>query len=45
MSLKVICTGVSIARSAFVEEVKASGFVAQLIEKNNVRGLTVAAKA
>ena len=30
---------------AFIEEVKASGFVATLIEKNNVRGLTVAAKA
>ena len=29
----------------FVEEVKASGLVANLIEKNNVRGLTVAAKA
>ena len=29
----------------FVEEVKASGLVAKTIEKNNVRGLTVAAKA
>lgn len=29
----------------FIEEVKASGLVAQLIEKNDVRGLTVAAKA
>lgn len=31
--------------SEFVEEVKASGLVAKLIEKNNVRGLTVAPKA
>lgn len=29
----------------FIEDVKASGLVAQLIEKNNVRGLTVAPKA
>ena len=29
----------------FIEEVKASGLVARLIEKNNVQGLTVAAKA
>ena len=29
----------------FVEDVKASGLVAQIIEKNKVRGLTVAAKA
>lgn len=29
----------------FVEDVKASGLVAKLIEKNNVRGLTVAPKA
>ena len=29
----------------FIEDVKATGLVAQLIEKNNVRGLTVAAKA
>jgi polar amino acid transport system substrate-binding protein len=29
----------------FVEEVKASGLVAKLIEKNGVRGLTVAPKA
>jgi polar amino acid transport system substrate-binding protein len=29
----------------FVEDVKASGLVAKLIEKNNVRGLTVAAQA
>jgi len=29
----------------FIEEVKASGLVAKLIEKNGVRGLTVAAKA
>lgn len=29
----------------FVEDVKASGLVAKLIEKNSVRGLTVAAKA
>jgi polar amino acid transport system substrate-binding protein len=29
----------------FIEDVKASGLVAKLIEKNNVRGLTVAAKA
>ncbi|MFN7085591.1 MAG: transporter substrate-binding domain-containing protein [Burkholderiales bacterium] len=29
----------------FVEDIKASGLVAQLIEKNKVRGLTVAAKA
>jgi polar amino acid transport system substrate-binding protein len=28
----------------FIEDVKASGLVAKLIEKNNVRGLTVAAK-
>ncbi len=31
--------------SQFVEEVKASGLVAKLIEKNDVRGLTVAPKA
>ena len=31
--------------SEFVEEVKASGLVAKLIEKNGVRGLTVAPKA
>ena len=31
--------------SGFVEEVKASGLVAKLIEKNGVRGLTVAPKA
>jgi polar amino acid transport system substrate-binding protein len=30
---------------AFIEDVKASGLVAKTIEKNNVRGLTVAAKA
>jgi polar amino acid transport system substrate-binding protein len=30
---------------AFIEDVKASGLVAKAIEKNNVRGLTVAAKA
>ena len=30
---------------AFIEDVKASGLVARLIEKNNVQGLTVAAKA
>ena len=29
----------------FIEDVKATGLVAKLIEKNNVRGLTVAAKA
>jgi len=29
----------------FIEDVKASGFVAKTIEKNNVRGLTVAARA
>ncbi len=29
----------------FIEDVKATGLVARLIEKNNVRGLTVAAKA
>ena len=29
----------------FIEDVKASGLVAKLIERNNVRGLTVAAKA
>src|SRR5688572_30034706 len=29
----------------FIEDVKASGLVAKLIEKNNVRGLTVAPKA
>lgn len=29
----------------FVEDIKASGLVAKTIEKNNVRGLTVAAKA
>jgi len=29
----------------FIEDAKASGLVAKLIEKNNVRGLTVAAKA
>jgi polar amino acid transport system substrate-binding protein len=29
----------------FIEDVKASGMVAQLIKKNKVRGLTVAAKA
>jgi polar amino acid transport system substrate-binding protein len=29
----------------FVEDIKASGLVARTIEKNNVRGLTVAAKA
>ena len=29
----------------FIEDVKASGLVAKTIEKNNVRGLTVAAKA
>ena len=29
----------------FVEDVKASGLVAKLIEKNGVRGLTVAPKA
>jgi polar amino acid transport system substrate-binding protein len=29
----------------FIEDVKASGLVARLIEKNNVQGLTVAAKA
>ena len=29
----------------FIEDVKASGLVAKLIEKNNVKGLTVAAKA
>ena len=29
----------------FAEDVKASGLVAKLIEKNNVRGLTVAPKA
>ena len=29
----------------FVEDVKAKGLVAQFIEKNNVRGLTVAAAA
>jgi polar amino acid transport system substrate-binding protein len=34
---KYLCT--------FAEDVKASGLVAQLIEKNNVKGLTVAAKA
>ena len=31
--------------SAFIEDVKATGFVARAIEKNNVRGLTVAAAA
>lgn len=31
--------------SAYIEDVKASGLVAQLIEKNKARGLTVAAKA
>lgn len=30
---------------AFIEDAKASGLVAKLIEKHNVRGLTVAAKA
>ena len=30
---------------AFIEDVKASGLVAKLIEKNNVKGLTVAPKA
>jgi polar amino acid transport system substrate-binding protein len=30
---------------AFIEDVKASGLVARTIEKNNVRGLTVAARA
>ena len=30
---------------AFIEDVKASGLVAQAIERNNVRGLTVAPKA
>lgn len=30
---------------AFIEDVKATGLVAKLIEKNNVRGLKVAAKA
>ena len=30
---------------AFIEDVKASGLVANLIEKHGVRGLTVAAKA
>ncbi len=29
----------------FIEDIKATGLVAQTIEKNNVRGLTVAAKA
>ena len=29
----------------FIEDVKATGLVARTIEKNNVRGLTVAAKA
>jgi polar amino acid transport system substrate-binding protein len=29
----------------FIEDVKAAGLVAKLIEKNNVRGLTVAPKA
>ncbi len=29
----------------FIEDVKATGLVAKLIEKNNVRGLTVAPKA
>jgi len=29
----------------FIEDAKASGLVAKLIEKNNVRGLTVAARA
>jgi polar amino acid transport system substrate-binding protein len=29
----------------FIEDVKASGLVAKLIEKHGVRGLTVAAKA
>ena len=29
----------------FIEDVKASGLVAKTIEKNNVRGLTVSAKA
>ncbi|MDB5809330.1 MAG: putative extracellular solute-binding protein [Betaproteobacteria bacterium] len=31
--------------AAFIEEMKASGFVARAIEKNNIRGLTVAAAA
>jgi polar amino acid transport system substrate-binding protein len=31
--------------SEFIEDIKASGLVAKTIEKNNVRGLTVAAKA
>ena len=31
--------------AAFIEDVKASGLVAKIIEKHNVRGLTVAAKA
>ena len=31
--------------SAFIEDIKATGLVAKTIEKNNVRGLTVAAKA
>jgi polar amino acid transport system substrate-binding protein len=31
--------------SEFIEDVKATGLVARTIEKNNVRGLTVAAKA
>jgi polar amino acid transport system substrate-binding protein len=33
------------ALRAFIEDAKARGLVAQLIEKNNVRGLTVAPKA
>jgi polar amino acid transport system substrate-binding protein len=44
--------GTPIGRSAgaqylreFIEDVKASGLVAKTIEKNNIRGLTVAAKA
>ena len=31
--------------SEFIEDIKATGLVAKVIEKNNVRGLTVAAKA
>jgi polar amino acid transport system substrate-binding protein len=29
----------------FIEDVKATGLVAKLIEKNNIKGLTVAPKA
>ena len=35
----------SVSLRSFVEDVKASGLVAQLIEKNGVHGLTVAAPA